>query len=185
MLGISASIMTIALVYAFGVQIAKAQPTYIGLTVQTATATTSVRYLTPGTGTTTLTYDAYVPTTNSYTPAFATLLIQFAGSSTASTLGINIEYSQDGIDWYKSSTLSPFSPGTTTNAVNLGATNSYTWTFASSTVGGTGVTAATGATSTRAIMLSTPLRYVRSVVSITGAGGAVWQQIVPTKELRY
>lgn len=185
MLGVTAGVLTIALVYAFSVSTAHAQPTYTAPTVETATATTSPRYLTPGTATTTLTYDSYVPTTNTYTPSFATLLVQFAGSSTASTLGINVEYSQDGIDWYKSTILSPYSPGTTTPSINLGLTTSYSWTFASSTVGGGVVTAATGATSTRAIMISTPTRFVRSVVSITGAGGAVWQQFVPTKELRY
>lgn len=167
-----------------GVNYAHANPSGFGATQQTSSATTSPVYLTPGTGTSTLTFDSYG---GSSSPALALknndafALLRFAGSSTASVLGINAEYSQDCIDWYSDSLVT----APTTTAVNsLNVNNSMSWTFASSTVGGKGLNATTGATSTKAIRLQTPTRCMRLVFSITGGNGALWGQIVPVREVR-
>lgn len=166
---------------------AKANPSYFTPTVQTATATTSPSYMTPGTSTTTLTFDShYVNTLGNNTKAdSAVLLTQFAGSSTASTLHLEIEYSQDGVDWYRDNLMSLNGISTTTQVMNVSPFNSMDWKFASSTVGGKNLTAASGATSTKAIIIPTPTRYVRVVYSlniVANGSGAVWAQIVPSKQ---
>ncbi len=152
--------------------ITHANPSQFAPTVQTATATTSVAYMTAGNGTTTLPYDSYnvtygTNTGSTYATNMATLLVQTAASSTSSVFSITLQYSQDNIDWYNDN----LSQGATTTAVkNVSMANSYTW-----TAGGT-------ATTSKAILIQTPTRYVRSVIGVTGASGAVWQQIVPIKE---
>ena len=129
-----------------------------GVTTGSA-ASTSPAYMTPGTG----------------------MLIQFTASSTNSVLGIAVEYSQDGVDWYRNYVLDPNQVGTTTAPSILSTPFSTTWKFASSSLGGANV-AANSNYSTAAIMIPTPFRYTRVVFSITGANGAVWAQLVPIKE---
>lgn len=141
-----------------------ANPGYFVPTVQTATATTSISYMTPGTATTTLQYDTY-NTGNNYATNYATLLARFAASSTP-TFAINLEYSQDGIDWY-GNTL--FNNSTTTAAYSLNVTNSYTFSPAASST-------------LRAIKIDTPTRFVRANLSVAGSNGGVWAQFVPNKE---
>lgn len=161
---------------------AYANPLFFPLTAQTNTATTSPAYMTPGTATSTLTYDSYAvgqPKAND----FATLLVQFAGSSTAAVLGLNFEYSQDGIDWYKDNIVGEQGAVSTTSPTIIPSiTNSISWTFASSTPGGVAVTNANSATSTKAFKIPVPVRFVRVIHSITGANGAVWSQIVPARQ---
>lgn len=147
----------------------EANPSFFSPTVQTASATTTVNYATAGTGTTTLTYDTYTAG-NTYKTNSAVLFTQFAASSTASVLNINLQYSQDGIDWYSDNLVSA---STTVNSVlYIQTANSYTW------------VAAGTATSSKAILIQTPTRFVRAIETIpVGAGaGAVWAQIVPNKE---
>jgi hypothetical protein len=155
-----------------------AMPSYIAPTVQTATATTSPVFLVDGTSTSTLTYDTYTGG-NNYLADKAVLAMQFAGSSTSAVLGINLEYSQDGIDWYQNDLNSG---ATTTRAINLQPRTSYSWTFASTTIGGILPTTTNTATSTKVLFIDTPLRYVRAVFSISGANGAIWGQIIPIKQ---
>lgn len=149
---------------------------------KSAVATSSVNFLTPGTGTTTTTYDSYnINGTNQPTTGLtsdtdsATLLVQFVGSSTSAVLGISYEYSQDGVDWYKDSTTL----STTTVAANITTPNSLSWTYAGLTLGGAG---GTSATTTRILSVGTPTRYVRAVFTMTGANGAIWDQFVPKKQ---
>lgn len=176
---------TIALVVALVVIVnsVKANSSYFPPPVSTATATTSPRYMTPGTATSTLTLDSYYQDTlGNYTKTdSAVLLTQFAGSSTASILGIDVEYSQDGIDWYKDN-LNALVLASSTAIYPIQPNSRISWTFASSTVGGGVVAASTGATSTKAILITTPTRWIRVVHTITGANGAVWSQLVPRKE---
>ncbi len=163
----------------------EASPSYFPPPVKTSTATTSPVYMTPGTATSTLTFDSYYQSTlsqNTKTDS-AVLLTQFAGISLTSVLAINVEYSEDGVDYYKDD-LNSFSATTSPTTSYLNANNTFTWTFASSTPGGAGVTAATGATSTKAINIPTPTRFMRVIYSITGANGAVWGELVPTKEMK-
>lgn len=59
----------------------------------TSAASTSVAYMTPGTGTTTCT----MVTVNT---ELVDIGIQFNASDTAATLSWEVEFSRDGIDWY-------------------------------------------------------------------------------------
>lgn len=147
-----------------------ANPIYVGATAQTATATSSPAFIGVGTATSTVTYDAYASTTLQYVPTMASLLVQFTASSTSSVLAINLQYSNDGIDWYQDSVYGALGHGTSTQAIDLATTNSITWKAA-----GTAVT-------NRIIMIPTPTRYVRVISSLTGAAGAVWVQVAPIKE---
>ncbi len=141
----------------------------------TGSATTTVAYQTQGTGTTTPSLDSY---TNGRTTALnnAQLLVQWVGSSTASTLDIRIECSDDNIDWYQSCS----GGGTAT-------TTKFSLSYASSTaIGGSGnrpktsYSGVTGEVNARAIDVDTPLRYTRAVIStpIGSLNNTVWAQFI-------
>ena len=130
----------------------------------TAAATTTIVYMTPGTGTTTLAYDSLDNGSDS-----AVLLTQFTASSTSATLAIRLQYSQNGIDWYDDNLLS--STNSTTTAVKtVNVANSYAW-----------AAAAAGA-NLKAIDVPTPTRYVRAIYSVTGANAGVWASLVAKKQ---
>lgn len=153
---------------------------------RTAAATTTPAYIGNGSATTTVVYDAYnINGTNQQTTGLttdtdsATLLVQFVGSSTSAVLTTSFEYSQDGVDWYLDSTNDDNTISTTSTVVSLNQPNKYVWTYAALPTGGA---AGTAATTTRAITVATPTRYVRAVFSLSGAAGAVWAQFVPKKQ---
>ena len=154
-----------------------ANPSFFANYAASSAATTTVSYLKYGVGTSTLSFDAQTGTSQAMDSA--TLLTQFAGSSTASVLNISFEYSQDGIDWYKNR----LSESTTTAPnIDLNVPNSYQWTFAStSALAGA---AGTIATSTRIINVSTPTRFVRAVYTLTSTSqnGAVWAQFIGKRQ---
>lgn len=168
-------------IFLAGASVASANPSYVGPTVQTASATTSPAYMTPGTATSTLTFDSYNPTTNVFVADRLALLMQFTGSSTSAVLGINFEYSQDGIDWYKNAIVTSETISTTSPSLSLNTPTSATWTFSGTPLNGD---AGTVATSTRIVSVPLYTRFVRSVFTLTGASGAVWGQFVPIKELK-
>mgnify|MGYP007071573806 CR=1 FL=1 len=161
--------------------VASANPSYVGNTAQTASATTSPAYMTPGTATSTITLDAYNPTTNTFVVDKLALLMQFTGSSTASILTTDFEYSQDGIDWYENTIVSDETVSTTSQALSLNVTNSTSWTFASTTLQSA---AGTRAIATRIVSVPIYTRFVRAVTTLTGANGAFWGQFIPIKELK-
>lgn len=148
-------------------------------------ASTSVTYMTGGTGTTTLLYDTYCvggsnqPNTgNTSTTNLLSLLTQFTASSTASVLNTSVEYSQDGVDWYQDNYVA-----STTAAYSLQTANSTSWTFASSTPGG-GAAVANSNRVGKLTRLYAPTRYVRVVYTLAASGtaGGVWGEILPIKE---
>lgn len=160
-------------------------------------ASTSVKYLTPGTGTTTLVYDTYCQNGSNQTDVGNTsianslsLLTQLSASSTNTTLNISVEYSQDNLDWYQDNLIA------SSTGIGLGLQypltnpNTYTWAFASSTLNGVGQNNnGPTANSTRigkVIKIFAPARYVRVVYSLGFAAGAtnaaVWGEILPIKE---
>ncbi len=164
-----------------------ANPSTFAISTSTSAATTSPAYLTAGLSTSTLpVYDAYTQTLNggaTFKADFAGLLIQLAASSTATVLSANVEYSNNGIDWYRNFAIDPNQPATTTAPVfKLGNPFSMSWTFASSTMGGTGLTNANSATSTAAVLIPTPFRYTRVWFGLSGGNGAIWAQLIPIKE---
>jgi len=177
----------LVLLCGFGVPgVARANPSYFAVGTSTSSASSSPAYMTPGAATsTTPVFDAYAQTFNggqTFKADSAGLLVQFTGSSTASVLNQSVEYSQDGIDWYRNFVIDPNQVGTTTwPAFTVGTPFSSSWKFASSSVGGA-APAANNKRSTAAVLVPTPFRYTRVVFSITGGNGAVWAQFVPIKE---
>ena len=167
---------------------ALANPSYFANGTSTAAATTTKAFMTPGTGTsTTPVYDAYAQTFSGGITSKsdkAGLLVQFTGSSTASILGAAVEYSQDGIDWYRNFVVDPNQIATSTTSSTFSVVNpfAFSWKFASSTLGT--ASAVNPNLSTAALLIPTPFRYTRVVFTLTGANGAVWAQLVPIKEQR-
>ena len=160
-------LLALAAAIIFKANVASANPSYFLPTVQTATATSTVAFMTPGTGTTTLAFDSY-QNGQFFAIDNATLLTQYVASSTSSILGISIQYSNDGIDWYSDNYLAQ--SASTTSSVNLANPIAYTW------------KAAGTATSSTALKLSVPMRYVRAIYSATGANLSIWSQIVPSRQ---
>lgn len=164
----------------------KANQYYFATTVQTATATTTLSYMTPGTATTTTpVLDTYTIQDGPNAADKIALLTQLTASTTSTVLGIDIEYSQGGAglncvstpsscDWYKNNYTSDVS--TTSPVISLGLPQTFSWAFASSTLQGVPVTTQRA---TKIINIQTPTRYVRAVYYLTGANGAVWGQLVP------
>lgn len=179
---------------------AHANPSQFVGTTQTATASTSPAFMTPGTGTTTLVYDTFNTSTgNFYVNNLTELLLQFIASSTASQLNVNLEYANgyqngiaidcvanpNGCDWYEDNTTNLNGFATTTPNNIMAIIPQYQWKFASSTVGQL-ATPAGNNRATRALSINVPTRYVRAVFTCAagGAGCAVWGQFVPVKETK-
>jgi hypothetical protein len=142
---------------------AHANPLYFPPTAQTSSATSSPAYMTSGAATSTLSYDAYQAGVTKAVDK-GVVLIQTVASSTSSAYTFAVQYSQDNVDWYQDNTLA-----TSTNP-NIGNAQNFTF------------TAAGTATTSRAISISFPTRYVRVQASVLGAAGAVWMQIVPQRQ---
>jgi hypothetical protein len=144
--------------------ISHANPLQFVPTTQLATATTSVAYLVSGGSATTTTFDAYAQG-QPLAIDKGVLLLQNAASSTSSVLDVSVQYSNDNIDWYSDQLLAP-----TTTAMDISVANTYHW------------KATATATTSKAITLSFPTRYVRVVYSASGAAGAIWWQFVPQRQ---
>jgi len=155
----------------------------------TSAATSTPAFMTPGTATSTLTYNTYTGTnvatatpSGSVAPTAATsvtLLGAFTGSSTVSTLKITPEYSQDGIDWYQGyGILVKTSTSTPNPTYAYSYVDSINVPYASTTSNGS---ASTQAVDRFAITVPVPTKNIRFVVSLTGANGAFWGQVVPAK----
>lgn len=161
---------------------ASANPLRFGTIMKSATATSTVSYMTAGAATTTSpTLDAYAQPSG-FALDRATLLVQYGASSTASILDINVEYSQDGVDWFEDGGNVNFESSTTTRPFFLTEVSKFRLSFASSTPGG--MATAGDATTTRAVIVETPTRYVRAVftVPVGAADGNVWSAWVPIRE---
>lgn len=179
---------------AFGVfYTVRANPSFFIEGNATAVATSTLTFITPGLATTTLTQQAYVAGNPTGINA-ATLLVQLTGSSTLSVINIAFEYADAtsgtncqatpaSCDWYRDSLIGSETGiiSTSTNTINASQTNSYSLTFASTSVGGAG-----GANSrtTRILNVQTPSQYVRAIITVPiGAlNGAVWAKWLPVKQ---
>lgn len=161
---------------------------------RTSSATSSPAFMTPGTGTSTIVYDSYnlvgtnqsSSTVNTFAANSATFLVQLTGSSTNAVLNMNLEFSQDCVDYYSDDvSRTPFN-ATTTPQATLSNAFSYSLQFASTTTGG--VAGAGNGIMYRAMTIPVPTRCVRMVLSDGTSTGvlaqnlAVWAQIVPIKE---
>ena len=141
-------------------------------------ASTTLTFMTPGTATTTHTYENCGGTTSARS---AILFFQYTASTTDPLLNLRIEHSQDNIDWYPASVaLEEFA--TSTSLTGDSATFDFT-TLATSTNnnGGTG----TDARLHRSLEIETPTQFTRVIFSlpIGTSNGAIWSQFVSKKEL--
>lgn len=169
--------------FAFAPQ-AHANPSLFSVgTTTNGVASSSAVFMTPGTATTTVQHDALAQTFSggfTYKTDTVGLLTQFCGSSTLAVLTQNIEYSQDGIDWYRNFIIDPSQTGTTTSPWSVGSPFAIKWTYSSTTLAT--LTAPNNTCSFGAFVLPTPFRYIRIVSSLTGANARVWNQLVPIKQ---
>lgn len=181
----------------FAVKVADANPSQFTETSQTASATSTLVYMTPGTATSTLPHDSYRTSTgNNYANSLTELFVQFSASSTGSQLNINLEYSNGypgvdcittpgACDWYQDTGTNVKGFSTTTTNVFLTNVPQYQWKFASSTVGQAALQGSNNR-DTRALAVNAPARYVRAIFTcaVGGTNCAVWGQFVPIKEIR-
>ena len=175
--------LTVISLFTVSIWAPKVQATITGFTPNncyTSSATTTATLISNGVATSTLSCNLGGGGADS-----ATLLVNFAASSTAVTLRADVEYSQNGVDWY-ADTLS-----TTTTGV-LNQSLYYTWLFASSTVGHVSKAntpkcfagqVARGDCDTRAVNIPTPAAYVRVVFTATGGAATIWAQILPKQSI--
>ncbi len=192
-----ASAVTLA-VFAFAL-VAYANPFYQAGSAQVSTsgaatlgATSTKVVMTPGTATSTPVYDSYevlgtnqANTGNNTLAQNVAILVDGLASSTLTTVSIACEYSANwngtNGDWYQNEILAA---STTSGGVqNVGLANSYSFAFASSSslVGGSGNVVSNNRFS-KLVTCPVPVRFVRAVVTITGARAMIWTAIVPTKE---
>lgn len=150
-----------------------ANPLYYPVATQSATATTSVTWLTSSgaasqaTSTALDSYQASV--TNGWDEL--TLIVQTAASSTSSSLNVRFQYSINGIDWADdnvSQSVGNFSTTTATASVQVPL--SYQW------------LAAGTATSSKILNVATPARFVRAIFTQTGAAGNLWYAWQPVRQ---
>jgi hypothetical protein len=162
---------------------------YFAPTAQTATATTTLAYMTPGTATTSIVYDSNILARPNIAIDKAILLTQLNASSTLTVLNTNLEYSMgvSGVDctatptacdWYQDNTYE-YGLSTSTQPLYIATANSYRWAFASSSQG---MLAPTRDRGLKAVTIPLWARYVRATYTLTGANGAVWGQIVPARQ---
>lgn len=158
----------IALALTFGIAMnVSANASYFMPLVTSSTATSSPSTINP-TASTTLVLDSYT-----YGSTFATnqvtLLVQHTASTSASILGIAVQYSQDGIDWFDNN-LTPTSTIPTVQDITLAKTFSLSGNV-------------TASTTRKAITLGTPTRFIRAVFTSIVATSTVWAEFVPMREI--
>lgn len=167
---------------ALGIVQVKANPSFTAAPVSTAAATTTLAFMSAGTGTTTLTYNSYSDGLLSI-PDKALLVFQFTASTTNPQLLARVEYSDDNINWYPSSVA--ISVGTTT--VQSGTFSDYR--FSMSTTSSGGVFGGTGTAQRihQSLPINTYTQYTRVVFTIPagGSNGALWAELLPVKQQRY
>src|SRR3990167_9502009 len=100
---------------------------------KTAAATSTLGYLTPGTGTSTVTCAIGLDS-----PRSAVLAIVVNASSTNTQFNGFVEESMDGIDWYP---VTVNQSASTTNPYQVATRASFNFQFASTTIGGTAAAA--------------------------------------------
>ena len=156
-------------------------------TCKSASATSSLTYMTPGTATTSVT--CAFP---NQAPLTAVLAIEVNASSTLSEFGVIVEQSMDNIDFYPINILQA-GGSTTTAPVNLGLRGSWQFTFASSTVGGASAGSAANGVGVNGtqnrnhyqVDIPVSMKYVRALLypTIGSTNGGGWLQIIPKVEL--
>jgi hypothetical protein len=173
--------------------LAHANPFYTGSKAQSATATSTQTYLRIGAATSTTVYDSYEQYGTNQTnqanitiPDVVSWVLDGVASTTSSVVNAACEYSDNyngstgNGDWYQNES-GLLSYSTTTIPVNISLPYTYTFTYASSTVGGAGLS---GSNNRFQKIVTCPIntRYVRLVVTNTGSPVSVWVQAIPKKQ---
>lgn len=155
---------------------ASSSPAYIGF----GTATSTNSFDTQG--------DGALPAKS------ATLFVALTGSSSATTLNITLEFSQNNSDWYGDDISGVL--GTSTQTITLTTPSKYTMLAATSSTIATGIESTPKNTVYRAFTVQVPSRYVRAIFSMSsstvlsagpnqqGTNGAVWSDFIAKKEIR-
>lgn len=161
------------------------------LTASTASATTTLSYLTPGTGTTTLVMDTQSDGVN---PADSlSLLIQYNASSSignnnTKVINWNYAYSQDNVNYYDEN---EFTNINATTSQLTGTTKVYNWAQYATSTSFSFDGNSTSSMAFKMVTLPIPTRYVRVTFSVpvstpfastTNAG--IWAQFVAKKQYR-
>lgn len=149
----------------------KASPSQISFETSSI-ATTTISYLSPGVATSTYTFTdpsfASGKVSNMQQVDSVAFYLQAAASSTSSVFSVTPQFSNNGIDWYSLATAT--STITTAGASPLTNSTSYQW------------TANTTATTSLVFSLpAVPSNYERVVISTSGAGGAVYNEVALKK----
>ena len=157
---------------------------------KSASATTTLSYLTAGTATTTDVFDTQAD--GGFITDSATLLMWIGASSTASILDIYPQYSNGAVgvdcavtplkcDWYFAS--NPENYATTTMISDISFLSKYRLTFTSSSTP-TGLEGGNYSSTTRAISIKTPVRYARVIfaVPVGSQSIGVWSDWVGKKQ---
>jgi hypothetical protein len=176
------------LVGSFGVFV-KANPSYFlrspstSTTFPIATSTQAV-FIAGGLGTTTLTLDLGVGGPQGADSA--SLLIQLTSTTSQPTLNIDIQYSQDGVDWYADPLGMDFQAVATGTPV-LGSIQTLQFIFASSTINRAALfpTGTATTSSNRIVNLKTPTRYIRAVNYVSpgaNTAAALWEEFVAKRQ---
>ena len=166
----------------FGAVAALANPSFFAKTYKMVAATSTITYMTPGTATTTLTFDAYLidQSGTSQNPTALdglSLAIQFHASSAPITnLRWRYQYSQDNQDWYDLAT--------STNLTAITNENSWIQNSTSTAYSASGLS-----TSSLAMMIDEGIpvaaRYIRVQFFLPTSAlsnGGVWAEFIPIKE---
>jgi hypothetical protein len=167
----------IAVVLIGGATVVKANPSlFLQEYSDIAGASTStLAYMTPGTGTTTLTYNNTINGLDS-----ASILIQYTATTTGSpVLKMRVEHSQDGVDWYSEAGILT-SNASTTNLTGSFADYQFNIATSTSVIGPSGSVTRIN----QLVRINTPLKYNRAVfyVPAGGGNGGLWAQLVAKKE---
>lgn len=165
-----------------------------------ASATTTLAYMTPGTATTTAVIDCNLANASATGCDSGALLVALTASSSVSTLQVSQEFSQGvagnssidcvatptACDWYvgNQTTLPNYNATTTPSTFEIGVVPQFSYTFASTSVGGAAVLA-TNNLGTRLVMFNSPTRYTRFVFSmkqVANGNGAVYWEVISKKQ---
>lgn len=187
----SITVCFLAIIFLLTTSSVKANPSYFQRSAGTSSATTSRAYLTPGTGTTTETFN--VSNGSSQAMDSATLYLFLIGSSTnptvyaTTTYNIAIEYSDNCIDWGGDTYIDGGATATTSQSqvINGSFTRQVTLPGLGTSIGGTLIATTTGIV--RLLNVPTPTKCVRAVASIPAGStnGSLWMQFVGKRELTY
>lgn len=152
-------------------------PSQTGTRVQTATETTSPNYMTPGTATTTLTFNSTTQGDRAL-PDELNLYLQSTASTSATVWEWKYQYSMNNIDWFDEDMQTPsaLTPGLDTYE-HASTTITHRWNPGSTT-----------ASTTRKIfdVPTYGARYIRAVIGIGigTANGSLWAELVPIKQVK-